>query len=311
VDPLSIGLIGSSILGGIAQGVLGYSAQDKANATNLQLGRETNAQNAALTRETWARDDTAVQRRKADLEAAGLNPLLAVGSPAANASPIAAQRSQVEANTPQLGMQDMISVIANVMRMRQDFAVSESQRELNEVAALKTFADASATLQGSEQSAYRFGQESPYYQLLTELDVANRMAQIEHTGASTGVLSEQITKIQGEITRQLHDLDIARKYDVAAHEAQIDAARAGAAHTRAGTAKTQLDMTQTEDEIRANRIRMEEFERDARLKGQVGVTSSPSNWGRQLTDSVGILLNLFGGKSKERGKTYNPNYRRR
>lgn len=53
--------------------------------------REANRQNAALTRESWARDDNAVQRRTQDLIAAGLNPALAAGSAAGTSSPLPMQ----------------------------------------------------------------------------------------------------------------------------------------------------------------------------------------------------------------------------
>ena len=55
---------------------------------NRNLQRETNAQNEALMREAWARDDTARQRMVADLEAAGLSKWLAAGSSPMNSSPI-------------------------------------------------------------------------------------------------------------------------------------------------------------------------------------------------------------------------------
>lgn len=100
------------------------------NNKNLDYQRETNLKNEALMRESWAREDNAVQRRVADLKKAGLSPTLAAGSSAASGSPVSmvAPKSSLRGG---YGAQTLAALSA-VKQLKQQTQEIESLKIANE-----------------------------------------------------------------------------------------------------------------------------------------------------------------------------------
>ena len=100
--------------------------QSKIARKNLQFQRDNLAYQKEVQNTEWMREDNAVQRRKADLEAAGLSPVLAAGS-AANAGPVVA--TQAPRRDPVI-IPDTAAKVMALMRGKQDIAQSQAQIDL-------------------------------------------------------------------------------------------------------------------------------------------------------------------------------------
>lgn len=121
------GLIGAGV-GGALGAWEGYEGQQEAKE---------------LQEKTWNREDTAVQRRVADLRAAGLSPTLAAGSAATSAPPISSMQ-QISGGEQERGFQGIQTAMAllgakkqiektdaEIARIKADEMVSLSNAQLN------------------------------------------------------------------------------------------------------------------------------------------------------------------------------------
>lgn len=102
-----------------------YQQQQNFN-TNYDWQRSVFGYNVGLQNTMLSREDNAVQRRVADLKAAGLSPVLAAGQ-AANSGPVIHQ-SAPERQRAQIP--DMLGAVMSLMKMKEDISNTVAQRDL-------------------------------------------------------------------------------------------------------------------------------------------------------------------------------------
>ena len=108
----------------LAGGILGRKGQKEANRINLQIARENRAFQERMS-------STAYQRAAADLEAAGLNRILALGHPASTPGGAMATMQNVEASL-QEGISRSASTALQARRQNQELRNMRAMKKLVE-----------------------------------------------------------------------------------------------------------------------------------------------------------------------------------
>lgn len=109
----------------IGAGLIGAGSGLIDTIGNLFISKKNRESQEATQRTTWAREDNAVQRRAADMDAAGINPVLAAGSPA-QAGPTVAPKNDYK-------MDSQEKALATMAMMTQKAQIEKTQAETDRI----------------------------------------------------------------------------------------------------------------------------------------------------------------------------------
>lgn len=205
----------ASIAAALIGGVISYAATKKTNQTNQEINQQNLDYNAAMTQQSWERDDTAHQREVADLQAAGLSPLAATGglnvtSPLGAPAPIGMQAPQVDVNSL---VQGILGAGTLEETKRHNQVIEENRTSELQIEAEKVYQQAQAL----DIENKKVESEIKYYAKLNELEAKKidetirshkKNEDLELSEHEARMLEHQSKMFLEDITRQTGGADI-------------------------------------------------------------------------------------------------------
>lgn len=129
MDPVTIAaIIGGGV--GLASNLVGTLSDYNVSQKNLNRQEAQLSQELKMWQTSMAREDSSVQRRVADLKAAGLSPVLAAGSGASTQSPIKLTTPQRDFKMSRVDPIQSVATALGLVKSQADVSQTAAQTEL-------------------------------------------------------------------------------------------------------------------------------------------------------------------------------------
>lgn len=181
-----------------------------------------------VQQQTWDREDNAVQRRVADLEAAGLSPTLAAGSAAETSAPIRAQ-------VPGAGIGNQVAEAMQfqtaLARQKQDISTSAAQESLLKMqkdnANLQTLPIREALksnymidVNGQSFTPSEYLGQQYLLQLQNQLSQSTDVSTAQYWNAQKAISDAKVSDLTAQ--QKAWDLDLTKKYGMRSYDGGVN-----------------------------------------------------------------------------------------
>ena len=199
----------------IVAGALSAGAQGAGAVANYLGQKKANEYNKSMQEKAWEREDTAVQRRKADLIAAGLSPVLAAGSAATTMAPIRTEAPQIDtaaiASAGKSVTDSMMQSLAmkqgmeNITKTQAETAAIDAQRDKSEVETAFMRENNPLTIEGTKnflaiQNATKSSQINRYLQETKGIGIDNANKAADNSLKKLAISNAEVDLIKNKIS---------------------------------------------------------------------------------------------------------------